>query len=69
LRYLFKIDPGRTLVECDYSNIEMHLAAEISGEPILLRLYNEGADLHKVTAAKVIGEESLQAVGLNPTND
>lgn len=53
LRYLFKADPGRALVECDYSNIEMRLAAEISGEPTLLRLYREGADLHKVTAAKV----------------
>ena len=55
LRYLFKADPGRALVECDYSNIEMRLAAEISGEPTLLRLYHEGADLHKVTASKVFG--------------
>ena len=36
LRHLFKAGPGRTLVECDYSNIEMRLAAEISGEPTLL---------------------------------
>ncbi len=55
LRYLFKAAPGRTLVECDYSNIEMRLAAEISGEPTLLRLYHEGADLHRVTASKVFG--------------
>lgn len=55
LRYLFKAAPGQALVECDYSNIEMRLAAEISGEPTLLRLYHGGADLHKVTAAKVFG--------------
>jgi DNA polymerase-1 len=55
LRYLFKAAPGRALVECDYSNIEMRLAAEISGEPTLLKLYREGADLHKVTASKVFG--------------
>jgi len=55
LRYLFRADPGRALVECDYSNIEMRLAAEISGEPTLLKLYHEGADLHRVTAAKVFG--------------
>ena len=55
LRYLFKAAPGRTLVECDYSNIEMRLAAEISGEPTLLRLYHEDADLHRVTASKVFG--------------
>jgi DNA polymerase I len=55
LRYLFKAGPGRALVECDYSNIEMRLAAEISGEPTLLRLYHEGADLHNVTASKVFG--------------
>jgi DNA polymerase I len=53
LRHLFKAGPGRVLVECDYSNIEMRLAAEISGEPTLLQLYHEGADLHKVTASKV----------------
>ena len=53
LRYLFKAGPGRALVECDYSNIEMRLAAEISGEPTLLRLYHEGADLHRVTASNV----------------
>jgi len=55
LRYLFKATPGRALVECDYSNIEMRLAAEVSGEPTLLRLYHEGADLHKVTASKIFG--------------
>jgi DNA polymerase I len=55
LRYLFQAGSGRALVECDYSNIEMRLAAEISGEPTLLRLYHEGADLHKVTASKVFG--------------
>ena len=31
----------------------MRLAAEISGEPTMLRLYREGADLHTVTASKV----------------
>jgi DNA polymerase-1 len=53
LRYLFKPMPGRALVECDYSNIEMRLAAEISKEPTLLELYRNGADVHKVTASKV----------------
>jgi len=33
----------------------MRLAAEISGEPTLLQLYHEGADLHVVTASKVFG--------------
>lgn len=45
----------------DYSNIEMRLAAEISGEPTLLRLYHEGADLHKVTASKVFGIQEAAA--------
>jgi len=55
LRYLFKAGPGRVLVECDYSNIEMRLAAEISGEPTLIEMYREGKDVHKATAAKVFG--------------
>jgi len=55
LRYLFKAGPGRVLVECDYSNIEMRLAAEISGEPTLIEMYREGRDVHKATAAKVFG--------------
>jgi DNA polymerase I len=57
LRYLFKAGPGRCLVECDYSKIEMRLAAEISEEPTLLKLYHENADLHRVTASKVIEVE------------
>lgn len=57
LRYLFKAGYGRTLVECDYSNIEMRLAAEISGEPTLCQLYHEDADVHRVTASKIFHVE------------
>jgi DNA polymerase-1 len=55
LRYLFKASAGNALVEVDYKNIELRLAAEISKEPTLLALYQAGADVHKATAAKVFG--------------
>jgi len=46
---------GHKLVEVDYSQIELRIAAHISGEPRMLRAYQVGEDLHKVTASLVAG--------------
>jgi len=47
--------PGYKLVECDYSQIELRIAAHISGEPTMLRAYQTNEDLHALTAATVSG--------------
>lgn len=41
---------------CDWSNIEMRLVAEISGDPTLIKVFQEGRDAHYATAALVTGK-------------
>ncbi len=46
---------GYTLVSADYSQIEIRLLAELSGDPILIGAFNSGEDIHSRTAAEVFG--------------
>src|SRR5256714_14425244 len=43
----------RRLVVADYSQIELRILAEFSGDQGFINAFNSGADLHKVTAAQV----------------
>jgi DNA polymerase-1 len=49
---------GRVLIKADYSQIELRIAAKISGDERMLAAYQEGEDLHSLTA------RSLAAVGV-----
>jgi DNA polymerase-1 len=49
------------LVIGDYSQIELRVAAEISGDARMIRAYREGADLHALTAA-LLTEKSPEQV-------
>src|SRR6266566_1634931 len=44
---------GRRLVIADYSQIELRILAEFSGDEGFIQAFNSGADLHRVTAAQV----------------
>jgi DNA polymerase I-like protein with 3'-5' exonuclease and polymerase domains len=44
---------GRKLVIADYSQIELRILAEFSGDRAFIEAFNSGADLHRVTAAEV----------------
>ncbi len=44
---------GRKLVIADYSQIELRILAEFSGDRAFIDAFNSGADLHRVTAAQV----------------
>jgi DNA polymerase I-like protein with 3'-5' exonuclease and polymerase domains len=46
---------GRSLVIADYSQIELRILAEFSGDQAFIDAFKSGADLHKVTAAQVFG--------------
>lgn len=50
-RNCFEAPPERMLVIGDYSQIELRVAAEISGDPRMIRAYRDGEDLHALTAA------------------
>ncbi len=53
-RSCFEAPPGRILVMGDYSQIELRVAAEISGDSRMIRAYREGADLHRLTAGLLL---------------
>src|SRR3954467_7023695 len=44
---------GRRLIIADYSQIELRILAEFSGDRGFMEAFNSGADLHRVTAAQV----------------
>ena len=44
---------GRKLVIADYSQIELRILAEFSGDRAFINAFKSGADLHRVTAAEV----------------
>ncbi len=56
IRKAFVAPPGRKIVACDYSQIELRIMAHLSQDPALLRAFASGADVHKATAAEVFGK-------------
>lgn len=55
-RDCFRAPEGSAMAICDWSNIEMRLVAEISGDPTLIKVFQEGRDAHYATAALVTGK-------------
>jgi DNA polymerase-1 len=54
-RDCFRAEEGRLLAICDWSNIEMRLVAEISKDPVLIKVFQDGRDAHYATASLVTG--------------
>jgi DNA polymerase I-like protein with 3'-5' exonuclease and polymerase domains len=50
-RACFKAFPGKKLLSADYAGIEMRIAAEISGDRQLAKIFSVGEDIHAATAA------------------
>uniref|UniRef100_UPI00048B1896 DNA polymerase I n=1 Tax=Thermomonas fusca TaxID=215690 RepID=UPI00048B1896 len=63
IRTAFIAPPGRKLVACDYSQIELRIMAHLSEDPALLRAFAEGADIHRATAAEVFGKPVAEVSG------
>jgi len=55
IRSLITAPPGWVLVEADLSQVEMRLAAEYSGDEVLLHTFETGEDVHWKTATREIG--------------
>src|SRR5262249_14699664 len=51
--------PGRVLIKADYSQIELRIAARISGDKALLDAYARGLDVHTLTAQRILGKEEV----------
>src|SRR5215217_2754045 len=59
LRNYIRAPEGRIFVIADYSQIELRIAAKISGDQEMLCAYAEGRDLHTFTAQSLIGREEI----------
>jgi DNA polymerase-1 len=54
-RRCIQAPPGRVLVKADYSQIELRIAAKVTGDAAMLEAYRTGEDLHTRTARQVLG--------------
>jgi DNA polymerase-1 len=59
IRRAFVASPGMALVSFDYSQIELRIAAILSGDEGLLDIFRNGRDVHAEVAARVFGADSL----------
>ncbi len=55
IRAAFTASSGTQLLSADYSQIELRLLAHFSGDPLLVRAYQNGEDIHTLTASEVFG--------------
>jgi DNA polymerase-1 len=55
IREAFVPAEGRTLLSADYSQVELRIVAHYSGDASLIEAFAEGADVHRRTAAEVLG--------------
>lgn len=55
LRAFFIAGPGKTLADADYSQIELRILADISGDEAMQQAFLDGQDIHRATAARVNG--------------
>ncbi len=53
LREFFIAKPGYTLVDADYSQIELRVLASLAGDKVMIDAFNSGVDIHTVTASEV----------------
>lgn len=56
LRSHFVATPGKVIVCADYSQIEVRVAAEISQDMNMLRVYRDGLDIYSSTGAHISGK-------------
>ncbi len=53
VRKAFISSPGKSLIAVDYSQIELRVAAHMSGDRAMLDAFREGQDIHTATAAAI----------------
>jgi DNA polymerase-1 len=55
IRSAFVAPPGKVLLSLDYAQIELRIAAILSGDPLLTKAFMGGVDVHTAVASDVFG--------------
>lgn len=63
IRGAFIAPKGRKVLSADYSQIELRLMAHFANDPVLIRAFNEGHDIHRATAAEILGKAFDEVTG------
>ncbi|NBV59434.1 MAG: DNA polymerase I, partial [Synechococcaceae bacterium WB4_2_0811] len=61
IRKAFLPQEGWQLLSADYSQIELRILAHLSGEKVLVEAYNNGDDVHALTARLLLDKEEISA--------
>ena len=64
IRKMFIPKPGYSLVAADYSQIELRVLAHIADDRSMQEAFNQGMDIHTVTASQVFGVSPEQVTTL-----
>lgn len=60
IRQAFEAPKGTIMVAADYSQIELRIMAHLSGDKGLLDAFAKGKDIHKATAAEIMGVDESE---------
>lgn len=68
IRKVFVPEEGYVFIDADYSQIELRILAHCSGDEELIKAYNEGADIHRLTASQVFNTPFEEVTDLQRCN-
>lgn len=68
-RSVFIAPPGWKLIEADLSQAEIRIAASEAGEREMIRLYNEGVDIHANTGSAITGNDIARVLANKKSQD
>jgi DNA polymerase-1 len=61
IRKAFLPEEGWQMISADYSQIELRILTHLSGEEVLIEAYNNGDDVHALTARLLLEKDSISA--------
>ncbi len=59
IRKAFLPQEGWQMISADYSQIELRILTHLSGEPVLVQAYNDGDDVHALTARLLLDTDTV----------